>query len=99
MDKIWNYTEATWYELDILDEPVTLSNSNYSIWIITWTVENLDIINIFWANEWSCGTWDLSVQLSWCSFATWILVNEILSIEPEDDIEENGACEIYVLDN
>ena len=98
-DTNWNETTTTWYELDILDVPVSLSDSNYLIWIITWTVENLNIINIFWANEWSCGVDDLSVELWGCSNATWTLIDKVLTVDPYDNTEWNGECEIYVKDN
>ncbi len=98
-DTLWKSTIATWYELDIVDVPVSLSGSNYSIWIITWTVEGLNIINIFWANEWSCWVDDLSVELWECSNATWTLVGNVLLVVPHDDTEWNGECEAYIKDN
>ena len=99
VDAVWNDTTSTWYELDIVDVLVSLSGSNYSRWIITWNVEGLNIINIFWANEWSCGTGDLTVEMWNCTHATWILIDKVLVISPDDDIEQAWECEIYIKDN
>lgn len=99
MDTNWNETTDTWYELLVVDVPVSLSGSNYSIWIITWNVEGLNIINIFWANEWSCGIGDLTVEMWNCTYATWILMDKVLTISPDDNIEQAWECEIYIKDN
>ena len=98
-DMLWNSTTTTWYRLNIVDVEPTLTTGTYEYWLITGNIVWLDIINILWASEWACGTWDLQVELWWCTNGTWTVEWGILSIEPEGDIEKNWWCELYISDN
>ena len=86
------------------DTWVTLSNwASQSIDdVLTWTFEKAvaEIVDLFWATEWACGTWNIIVTWTVCSWASMIEVDWNIIITPNENLNGDAwYCEFVFGDD
>ena len=98
-DELWNTTEKTW-TYEFINTWVSVETWILYIWTISGEVrENInDLIGIYWAREWNCGTGGLTIELISCSWATWSIEWWELKITPNNEVEEDWECEMVIKD-